>query len=391
MRDDGVKGADEAKMKRLIIAILAVCLLVPVTESQEKKTQKVQSLKGNLAKVRAKQSAVRKALRETKKRVRVVKGDIRQVDERLVTVEDKLQKTSSSLSENRKTQAQLAVELKSNLADLEAKRLEARSRIRAMYINGNASLASALVGVKSLGDVASRKYLLQTIAERDKKLFDSVADLCERVERQKKQQDQVVRRIGGLLVSQKEQQNELEDTRQDKKALLGQLYSKQAELEKIARQFDQEEASIQATIAAYMRGRGKNSGLTRPSGRLLMPVAGRIGSSFGMRFHPILKRNRLHKGVDIGAGSGTPIKSAADGVVITATYMRGYGNCLVVDHGGGVSTLYAHCSRLFVGTGARVKRGQRIAAVGSTGLSTGPHLHFEVHVNGAAVNPRAWL
>lgn len=376
-------------MKRVWFTLALVSLILAPASGQQKK--KVDSLKTNLAKVRAKQNAVQKQLRETKKKVRVVKGDIRDVDQRLVTVEDKLEKTTSALQQNRKTQQKLGTDLKANQALLAKKREEARGRLRAMYVNGDATVAAALVGVKSLGEVASRKYLLETIAERDKALFDDVAALCDAIEQQKRQQDQVVKRIGGLVVEHRGQQNELQETREDKKALLGQLYSKQQELEKLARQFDREEAGIEAMIAAYMRTRGRNTG-PRPSGRLLMPVAGgRIGSGFGMRFHPILKRNRMHKGVDIGARSGTPIQSAADGIVISATYMRGYGNCLIVDHGGGVSTLYAHCSRLFVGSGARVKRGQRIAAVGSTGLSTGPHLHFEVHVNGKATNPRGWL
>ena len=107
--------------------------------------------------------------------------------------------------------------------------------------------------------------------------------------------------------------------------------------------------------------------------------------------HPILKYRRMHKGADIGARSGTPIRAAADGVVITSTTMRGYGKVIVLAHGGGISTLYAHCSALLKGNGARVKRGEVIARVGSTGLSTGPHLHFEVHVNGKAVNPAGWL
>lgn len=95
----------------------------------------------------------------------------------------------------------------------------------------------------------------------------------------------------------------------------------------------------------------------------------------------------MHTGQDIAAPSGTAIKAAGSGKVITAAYLNGYGNTVVIDHGGGVSTLYGHCSRLFVSVGQTVSQGQKIAAVGSTGYSTGPHLHFEVRINGKPVNP----
>jgi murein DD-endopeptidase MepM/ murein hydrolase activator NlpD len=116
-----------------------------------------------------------------------------------------------------------------------------------------------------------------------------------------------------------------------------------------------------------------------------------MGSGFGMRFHPILRIRRMHKGIDFPANSGTSIRAAADGEVIAAQYMSGYGNTVILDHGGGVSTVYAHCSRILVRAGQKVSRGQTIARVGQTGLATGPHLHWEVRVKGRAVDPRSRL
>jgi murein DD-endopeptidase MepM/ murein hydrolase activator NlpD len=124
----------------------------------------------------------------------------------------------------------------------------------------------------------------------------------------------------------------------------------------------------------------------------IMPTAGWLTSAFAaMREHPILHEARPHEGLDITAPAGTPIEAPANGTVSVAGWESGYGNVVVVDHGYGVQTKFAHASRLLVKVGARVKRGQPIALVGNTGLSTGPHLHYEVHINGRPVNPLKYI
>ncbi|GAA0305624.1 peptidoglycan DD-metalloendopeptidase family protein [Sphingomonas oligophenolica] len=131
------------------------------------------------------------------------------------------------------------------------------------------------------------------------------------------------------------------------------------------------------------------SGQTQRSGTFGMPVAGHITSSFGLRMHPILHMLRMHKGIDIGAPWGTPVRAAMDGVVSFAGRSAGYGNFIKLSSGGNIATGYGHLSRILVRNGEHVARGQLIGAVGSTGLSTGPHLHWEVWKNGVSVNPRS--
>jgi murein DD-endopeptidase MepM/ murein hydrolase activator NlpD len=120
---------------------------------------------------------------------------------------------------------------------------------------------------------------------------------------------------------------------------------------------------------------------------LLLPVRGRVGDRFGWRRHPILGETLFHTGVDIRADFGQPIRASQDGRVIFAGWLRGYGRTLVVRHSDGFTTRYAHCSRLLKRVGDRVRRGARIARVGSSGLSTGPHVHFEVRQFGKPLNP----
>lgn len=123
------------------------------------------------------------------------------------------------------------------------------------------------------------------------------------------------------------------------------------------------------------------------AGEWTWPTAGRISSGFGMRTHPLTGQRRLHAGTDIAAPTGSPIVAARDGVVTAAGWSGGYGNLVVVDHGGGITSRYAHASRMLVSVGAGVTRGQLVAQVGSTGLSSGPHLHFEIRVHGSPTDP----
>jgi murein DD-endopeptidase MepM/ murein hydrolase activator NlpD len=121
------------------------------------------------------------------------------------------------------------------------------------------------------------------------------------------------------------------------------------------------------------------------------PADGPITSGYGYRVHPIFGTRRLHTGIDFGGGYGAPIFAAESGTVISAGSRGGYGNAIVIDHGGGTTTLYAHQSRFAVSGGAQVSRGQVIGYIGSTGYSTGPHLHFEVRINGATTDPAPYL
>ena len=137
--------------------------------------------------------------------------------------------------------------------------------------------------------------------------------------------------------------------------------------------------------------RGTDQELSPYKGRFIWPIPGRLGRGFGRKYHPILRRRRMHNGQDIAAPRGTPIKAAGPGIVIEARWRGGYGRMILIDHGGGISTLYGHCSRIRVKAGQKVQQGQIIGNVGSTGLSTGPHLHLEVRVNGRPRNPRPYF
>ena len=371
-------------MKRLGVFLL--CAVAVLAVGQRPKP-KLNDLKSNLKNVKSKKGTLQRQLSKTRKAVRAVRGDLQQIDGRLDQVETALAGTKRRLSAGVLEQGRLGEDLKEAEKRLATKREQVRERLRWMYVHQDRSVVTALVGVQDLSEVASRTALYERIARADRDLFESYGDLRDEVAAKKRRQDALVVSIAALRREQEGQQAELADTRQDKAAVLTELRTKQSNIEQLLRTLDREENAIEARIAAYYASAGRTSGLKPFTGRFSRPVSAPITSGFGMRFHPILKRSRMHNGIDFGARHGTPIQAAADGVVIASTYGNGFGNMIILDHGGGISTLYGHCSRLAVAAGQRVKRGQVIGYVGSTGLATGPHLHFEVRVNGRPVNP----
>ncbi|MBK9178482.1 MAG: peptidoglycan DD-metalloendopeptidase family protein [Acidimicrobiales bacterium] len=206
------------------------------------------------------------------------------------------------------------------------------------------------------------------------------------------------------LVAEREAQaralrDEQEAARREAEAEVDRQASLIAEVEARRGQYEQRIAALQQesdAVAAALRARSgslSTGPAVQGSGQLAFPVPGySVGSRrFGVQVHPIYGTPRMHSGVDIGAPTGAPVRAADDGVVVSADVRGGYGNCIVIDHGDGLATLYAHLSAMSVGAGESVTRGQVIGAIGSTGASTGPHLHFEVRVNGNPVDPLPYL
>jgi len=198
-------------------------------------------------------------------------------------------------------------------------------------------------------------------------------------------------------------QGDLQAARQQQDDLRQQVVAEEAQqqslLDEVAArkaEFEAQIASLQAesdTIGSLLRGVQSGQGQA-PSGHgvLAAPIPGApITSGFGPRMHPIFHEVRMHTGVDFGADLGTPIRAAADGVVVAAGPRGGYGNATVIDHGNSLGTLYAHQSDIFVAVGQHVSRGETIGAVGCSGYCTGPHLHFEVRVDGTPVDPVPYL
>lgn len=296
----------------------------------------------------------------------------------------------------------VGMELKLDVAIAQevAAKNELRDRAVAAYINPNhVSAAGAMLHAGDLREIAATQgYYKAIVAERHKVLArytalkEQTQKLTEEVGKKrdeaKAQQDVVLAEKAKLEGKRAEQQAlraEVLSEEQREVSLLGEIRERKAE-------FQAEIAALQAEsslITQLLRGVQVGQVAIPPgSGRLSTPIPGaRITSQFGPRMHPIFQEVRMHVGIDMGATAGTPIRAAADGVVVFAGARGGYGNATVIDHGDSLATLSAHQSSIFVKVGQRVTRGQVIGAVGCSGYCTGPHLHFEVRVDGAPVNP----
>ncbi|GIV02767.1 MAG: peptidase M23 [Fimbriimonadales bacterium] len=328
-------------------------------------------------------SAIRSELRSVKRKQADVLADIAKVDAQLEDLERRVAETNRRLAEAVRKRDEVSNELKRAEQQLDATSEEAGERVYAYYMRGETSPLTAFLESESLTDAAERAYVLHLLSQQDKELIQRLEEYKQTVEQKKKEADMLVNQVYELKRRQTAYRQELTRHMARKQSFLREYRAQEDQLEEQLDELERESQAIAAQLARYYGSSTKV--LWR--GKFLQPVSGRISSGFGNRYHPILKRNRLHAGVDIAAPTGTPIRAAGSGRVIRASYSSGYGNCVIIDHGGGVATLYAHCSAILVRVGQMVEQGDVIAKVGSTGLATGPHLHWEVRINGQPVNP----
>lgn len=285
-----------------------------------------------------------------------------------------------------------------NQAKLEKKQQEMqerlliyRKRLRDIYINGQINYLDVLLGAKDFSDFSSRMYLLQKIISRDLELLEKLKQDAAEINSRKEQLAAEMKEIKATqteLEAKKAKVNKLREQR----AYM--LYKAQEEEQSSQEEYERLLA-ISENIASMLRNM-ENAGGGAPAGQggtgqFMWPCNGPITSYYGWRTHPIFGTTKYHSGMDIAVDSGTPIHAADSGTIVYSGWLGGYGNCVMIDHGGGLVTLYAHNSALNVGEGQYVSKGAVVAYAGSTGYSTGPHCHFEVRLHGELTEPLNYL
>ncbi len=345
--------------------------------------------------LRKQQKNVEQQINKTKNEIKQIQNKTKNVTREIAQLDSKMDNAATELEKVENTLVELNVQIEKTLEELniaEGKLGEQEEtfnkRLRAMYMNRNVGYIEVLLSSGDITEFLSRKDMIQEIAEYDKELIVFMKEQRDIIDSKKTELEGQRASVEVTKSKLEARKRDLERVTREKQDLMTRLVADREAYEREYDKLNDYAKEIESKIVKLQVVKGPYSG-----GKMAWPVSGynRITSYYGYRIHPIFKVKKLHTGIDIGAPTGAAILAASDGTVIFADSLGGYGKAMMVDHGGGIVTLYAHNSSFVASVGKKVKRGDVIAKAGSTGNSTGPHLHFEVRKNGAYVDPLPWL
>ena len=317
---------------------------------------------------------------DTEKYVRQLDGNLNELAGELTRLEDQIAQKEGEIAQ---AQTELAAARETEANQYDSMKL----RIKYMYERGDTSYLDLILQSKSISQMLNRAEYVSKITEYDRDMLEKYRETKEAVAEREAALEQEHVELVALQDSTKAKQASVKQLLADKEAEIKAQEDKMRQIEaEMKRREEEAKKKAQQAGQTYTVKDLGNISFKWPC-----PSSSRITSNFGDRESPTEGASSNHKGMDIGASTGADIIAAADGEVVIATYSYSAGNYIMIDHGGGVSTVYMHCSQLLVSKGAKVKQGQVIAKVGSTGYSTGPHLHFGIRSGGTYVNPRNYV
>ena len=365
-----------------LVLVFAVLAVAPVLADElEEKQQQLNSVQQQIEAQQRKAELARRKEQSIAEQLRAIQQELDTAEDEYETVNDQLENTEQHIKAN--------VELSNRLTKkLEVQTKTLHRRIRDIYKNGQVNYLDVLLGAKDFNDFVGRMDILKKILAYDNALIQGTKADRETLRKAKEQLEADRAKIVELRKLAAAKREQVAERRQERRGVLNAATYERETAERAYRELIETSRQIEQMIKRIQSGEKNIGGST---GTMTWPAEGEITSPFGWRVHPIFGTQRLHTGIDIGADYGDAIRAADGGVVIHADWMGGYGNAVIIDHGNGISTLYAHNSQLLVSEGQTVAKGQTVARCGSTGYSTGPHLHFEVRHNGSPVNPLNYL
>jgi murein DD-endopeptidase MepM/ murein hydrolase activator NlpD len=383
----------------LLLILLALLTAAPAAGDNITKKRSVDSqisgLQDKIAAARAKEQRLSSEIADVTSRIRTLESEVGSVSSDLERLEQDL-----ALQRERLTKITELWRLQTaKLGFLRRQHEEAVDRLSdrlvAIYQSGNLTTVDVLLDSSNFSELVTRLDYAEELAAQDeriaesvgrakdlitvqqasttvtrKKIFTVAQAVAARTEQTRQVRNELVARENALSGTRAERREALASVQQQKEEYLSEVNAL---------------AAVSASLASRIQTSQSSSGVVPSSSGMIWPVSGPVTSGFGWRW------GRMHEGIDIAVPTGTPVAAAASGRVIYAGWMGGYGNLVVIDHGGGIATAYGHNSSIAVGNGSSVSQGQTISYAGSTGHSTGPHVHFEVRVNGSPVDPLGYL
>ncbi|MFN4834313.1 MAG: murein hydrolase activator EnvC family protein [Pseudanabaena sp.] len=375
---------------RLVILAIAVCCVLALGQVAPAQAQSVDELKNyqNFVDqqrqiIQKQQEQINALTKPAQSRLDALRRNVRVTDAQIKDNEKKIRQAREQLQT-------LNTKLQELEYDLNKRRGATTARLQYLQRQQLQRWWVTLLSSQDLNQFADRRRQIERIYDRDRKLL---GDLTQRSNQVEKQRNQIVAQKNEIeLLTQKlkYQKSNIESEAVAQQNTINRLKSDRQALSQAEDRLAEDSRRLSQIILSKVQ---PYDGLILPpgTGQLMYPTIGPVTSNFGWRTHPILGTERFHAGIDFGADYGSLIYASEQGRVIYADWYGGYGNAVIVDHGNGMTTLYAHCSDLYVKDGDVVAKGQPIAAVGSTGFSTGPHLHFELRANGEPIDPAAYL
>jgi murein DD-endopeptidase MepM/ murein hydrolase activator NlpD len=349
---------------------------------------------GSIADLRYKQQLIENEIKEIRQKADALKGEKKSIESEIQILDSEL-RTLTLETEKQEVQKQeitmRIAESEQEIADLtneiDVNNEILEERLRVMYMNGTGGYFEIVLNAENLIDALTRVDMIQLIVKSDVELLKTINDQKLEVEELKLSQETKRHELTAVINDLNAKQSEVLVASRSKETYMADLQDNIEEIQRQEAAMEDQSKQIEKDILAAQRA------VEYAGGELAWPVPGhyRITSPYGGRIHPITGVWSTHGGTDIAAPNGTPIVSSNDGVVIYAGYHYSYGNYIIVDHGGGIATLYAHCSKLLAWNGQAVTKGETIALIGSTGESTGNHIHYEVRVNGVRKDPMGYL
>lgn len=385
-------------LRKYILLCLAAALLTPGAASFADDG----NLQDQLADVQSRMSEQSEKKAQAEAVIGSVNDKLYDIQKNLENAEGEYKAVSEDLTATEGKIAAAQDELEKNQARLEKREAVFQRRIRDIYMHGQLNYLDVVLGARDFSDFSNRLELLRRILASDIQLLADIRSERDAIRAARAELEAQRSRQAALKEEAAAKRDEIAAHKKENEALLYQAQYDKATAEKAYEEYQQASQSIADMLrqreSAPAAASGGDAGepdsypaAAAGSGGMIWPVNGVVTSPYGYRTHPIFGTTIYHSGIDIGVDYGTPVQAAAGGTVVEAAWISGYGYSVIIDHGNGLSTLYGHNQELAVSAGQQVSQGQVIAYAGSTGNSTGPHVHFEVRSSGEPVDPNGYL